>query len=75
MSVGKAEKAVSLYAGSEVKIDEASEIIVKGFCGENAEYTLDISSGVLTISGSGEMADYYTDCSGRRNHIYWKCSI
>ena len=58
VSVGKAEKAVSLYAGSEVKIDEASEIIVKGFCGENAEYTLDISSGVLTISGSGEMADY-----------------
>lgn len=58
VSVGEAEKAYPLYAGDEVSVEEASDVIVKGFCGENAEYTLDISSGVLTISGSGEMADY-----------------
>lgn len=58
VAVGKAEKADPLYAGSELNIEETSSVTVKGFCGENAEYTLDISSGVLTISGKGDMTDY-----------------
>lgn len=58
VAVGEAEQAVPLYAGSEVNIEETCALIVKGSCGENAEYTLDISNGVLTISGSGDMTDY-----------------
>lgn len=57
-AVGEAETADPLYAGSELIIEDASHVIIKGFCGENAEYTLNISSGVLIISGSGEMTDY-----------------
>lgn len=57
VSVGEAEKVVSLYAGSELIIED-SEVVVTGFCGEDAEYTLDFANGVLTISGSGEMKDY-----------------
>ncbi len=34
-----------------------SDIEESGFCGGNVSYTLD-SDGVLTISGSGDMADY-----------------
>ena len=32
-----------------------------GSCGDNVTYSLDTSTGVLTISGTGEMTDYSTD--------------
>ena len=32
-----------------------------GKCGDNVTYSLDTSTGVLTISGAGDMADYSTD--------------
>ncbi len=35
----------------------AAEIVTSGSCGTNVTYTID-SDGVLTISGSGDMADY-----------------
>ena len=36
----------------------AAAILLSGQCGENATYTLD-SNGVFTVSGSGDMYDYY----------------
>ena len=36
----------------------AAEIVDSGICGENLTWTLD-SEGTLTISGTGEMEDYY----------------
>ncbi len=41
--------------GSEIT---ASAETFKGKCGENAEYSLDTSTGKLTISGTGAMYDY-----------------
>ena len=35
--------------------------IVTGACGENATYSLNRTTGVLTISGTGQMYDYDTD--------------
>jgi hypothetical protein len=32
-----------------------------GSCGDNVTYSLDTETGVLTISGTGAMADYYWD--------------
>ena len=34
---------------------------ITGECGDNVTYSLDTSTGVLTISGTGEMTDYSTD--------------
>lgn len=73
VAVGKAEKTATLYAGSELKLSESADVTIKGFCGESIEYTLDISTGILTISGNGEMADYEqisdTPWSEMRNDI------
>ncbi len=47
--------------GSETPFDitvSAAEITQSGSCGENVTYTLD-KEGTLTISGTGEMEDYY----------------
>ena len=38
----------------------AATIVASGTCGENLTWTLD-SDGLLTISGSGEMTDYFYD--------------
>ena len=37
----------------------ASGETYSGTCGDNLTWTLDTATGVLTISGSGAMADYY----------------
>ena len=34
------------------------EVTLSGKCGDNVEYSLNATSGVLTITGSGEMYDY-----------------
>lgn len=36
-----------------------------GSCGNQVQWSLDERTGVLTISGSGPMADYQLDWSGR----------
>ncbi len=36
----------------------SSAAVVEGECGENLTWSLDTSTGVLTISGSGDMTDY-----------------
>ena len=37
--------------------------VLTGSCGENVTYTLDTETGVLTISGTGKMYDYYSSIS------------
>lgn len=37
------------------------EHVVSGFCGTGVKWTLDTTTGILTISGDGEIADYLLD--------------
>lgn len=47
-----------------------------GSCGENVKYSLDSATGVLTISGTGNMADYgYTDSPFNQNYDIKKVVI
>lgn len=39
----------------------AEEITASGTCGDNLTWSLDTSTGVLTISGTGRMTNYYAD--------------
>lgn len=39
---------------------------VNGTCGETMTWTLDTETGVLTISGSGDMTDF------KQNNIPWR---
>lgn len=41
--------------------DETAGGMVSGSCGENLTWTLDTESGVLKISGAGEMDDFYKE--------------
>ena len=41
----------------------ASAETLSGTCGTNVTWTLDTESGVLTVDGSGEMNDFYSDGS------------
>ncbi len=61
------------WEGSEEPAEEPAEIISSGSCGEDLSWTLD-SDGVLTISGTGKMANYnniYASpwCDRRRDFI------
>ncbi|MBQ8942172.1 MAG: leucine-rich repeat protein [Firmicutes bacterium] len=49
------DKANVLGIGAETVCAETSEPVK---CGENVTYTFDTDTGVLTISGTGDMADY-----------------
>lgn len=61
--VGSAVVCSSLPIGTVVNFAEDNAIVANaaetGQCGDNATYTLD-DNGVLTISGTGKMKDYYT---------------
>ena len=50
-----AEAEASVYADVSENDDNAVAVVDSGSCGNNATYTLD-SNGLLTISGSGEIA-------------------
>lgn len=44
--------------------------VVTGSCGENATYSLDTDTGIITIEGSGRMSDYdYGYVSGAPNSV------
>ena len=44
---------------SIVDFSAYADTLTTGKCGDNVTYSFDISTGVLTISGTGEMTDYY----------------
>ena len=46
---------VSMFAGLQIS---SSALEPSGRCGENATYTFDSSTGLLTVSGTGEIFDY-----------------
>ena len=46
---------LSITAGMNIT---ANAEVFSGYCGDNLTYNLDTDSGVLTISGTGEMYDY-----------------
>ena len=48
--------SVGQFIGTDVSVS-AANIVESGKCGDNVTYTLD-SNGTLTISGSGDMANY-----------------
>lgn len=45
----------------KIKSSAAEETTLSGTCGENVTYSLNENTGVLTISGTGKMADYSDD--------------
>ncbi len=51
---------MSITAGLNLTVFAKYELTV-GQCGENATYSFDKSTGTLTISGEGDMDNYYVD--------------
>ena len=45
----------------KIKSSAAEETTLSGTCGKNVTYSLNENTGVLTISGTGKMADYSDD--------------
>ena len=45
----------------KIKSSAAEETTLSGTCGENVTYSLNENTGVLTISGMGDMADYLSN--------------
>ena len=45
---------------SVVDLSAYADTLTTGKCGDNVTYSLDTSTGVLTISGTGPMYDYYS---------------
>ena len=60
--------ALCLSLSSPIIAVEAEET-ASGTCGENLTWTLD-DSGTLTISGTGEMDDFYINASGGESGFY-----
>ena len=58
-----------LCAGLLPGTARAAEIVDSGTCGENLTWVLD-SEGTLTISGTGEMEDYYLPGHGKDSPWY-----
>ena len=60
------KKVISLFLSITMLLSIVSVVdfsafaaVKTGKCGDNVKYSLDTSTGVLTISGTGEMKDYY----------------
>ena len=52
------EEKLAQYEGTIIWISYETAIITEGECGENVRWSFDAETGVLTISGQGEMIDY-----------------
>ncbi len=63
-NVNDALDNVNVHYGEESGSDVAS-----GICGDSATWVLD-AEGTLTISGTGEMTDYATDCTPWNKYTY-----
>ena len=64
------KKVISLFLSLTMLLSIVSVVdfsafaaVKTGKCGDNVKYSLDTSTGVLTISGTGEMKDYYNSNS------------
>ena len=64
------KKVISLFLSITMLLSIVSVVdfsafaaVKTGKCGDNVKYSLDTSTGVLTISGTGEMKDYYNSNS------------
>jgi len=53
--------AVITFNGTETFSHAAKVMITETKCGENAEWSFETRTGIMTISGSGEMYDYDDD--------------
>lgn len=58
VAVGEATITASTTDGSELSASCKVSVKISGTCGENLTWVLDEATGVLTISGEGEMYDY-----------------
>ncbi len=47
-----------IFVEGSLIIGDKANVTVTGHCGVDIQYTLDVSAGILTISGKGDMADY-----------------
>ena len=56
--IGDPESACSFYADRDIVLCAVFSEVATGSCGENVTYELDKNTGVLTISGTGPMADF-----------------
>lgn len=55
------------FVGINLGAVKASALEASGTCGKNVTYTFDEETGTLTISGTGEMEDYYHTSSPFNN--------
>jgi len=55
---GGMEKGITEEEDDEETYDETRESFLTGKCGDNATYSLDESTGTLTISGTGSIEDW-----------------
>ncbi len=49
----------------------ADEVVDSGTCGDNVKWSLDTSTGVLTITGTGVMYDYYSYPYASNDYAPW----
>lgn len=58
----------SIAITPEINLNSYSHVVNKNKCGNNLLYEFDETTGILTISGSGPMYNYYTDGSPFNNN-------
>ncbi len=63
----KGSTAESYANKNGIEFKELNETIIEGQCGDNVYYSLDKETGVLTISGEGDMWDFGNPLFNSRN--------
>ena len=76
------KKVISLFLSLAMLLSIVSVVdfsayadVQTGSCGDNVKYSLDTSTGVLTISGTGKMTDYSAEDCPFNNRAYIKSVI